>query len=195
MRIFGLILAGGEGRRLGGADKALVVLGGQTLLSRAAARLAPQVERLALSANGDPARFPDFGGPILSDAGPGRDGPMAGLLSGLDWCAAEGGDALAVVSVDAPFLPTDLVARLAAAGAPAIAISSGRAHPACGLWPVSLRPALRSALTEGERRLGRWAATAGAAQVTFPPATPDPFFNINTPADLAEAERLLALEG
>jgi molybdopterin-guanine dinucleotide biosynthesis protein A len=195
MRIFGLILAGGEGRRLGGADKALVVLGGRTLLSRAAVRLGPQVERLALSANGDPARFRGFGGPILPDAGPGRDGPMAGLLAGLDWCAAEGGDVLATVPVDTPFLPADLVARLAAAGAPAIAQSSGRAHPACGLWPVSLRAALRTALGDGERRLGRWAEAAGAARVVFAPAVPDPFLNINTPADLAEAERLVALAG
>ena len=143
LRIFGLILAGGEGRRMGGADKALLPLAGRPLLAHVADRFEPQVERLALSANGDPARFAAFSFPVLADADDARLGPMAGLLAGLDWLAAMGGTHLATVSVDTPFLPCDLVPRLLLAGQEtggfAIAESQGRAHPTCGLWPLGSR--------------------------------------------------------
>lgn len=195
LRIFGLILAGGEGRRMGGADKALLSLGGRPLLAHVADRFEPQVERLALSANGDPARFATFGFPVLTDEQGTRLGPMAGLLAGLDWLAATGGTHLATVSVDTPFLPCDLVPRLLLASdstkAPAIAESQGRAHPTCGLWPLGLRAPLRAALSAGERRIGHWAKTQGAAQAVFTGNDPDPFFNINQPDDLARAEAWL----
>lgn len=189
MRINGLILAGGEGRRMGGADKALLILNGRTLLDHAVARLGPQLGALALSANGDPARFAGFSGPVLADETSERYGPMAGVLAGLDWAAEVGADALVTVSVDTPFLPTDMAARLAAANAGGLAVaeSGGRLHPTCALWPVQLRPALRAALEAGERRIGQWVETQGAVRVRFA-GEPDPFININTPGDLAWAE-------
>lgn len=197
MLIFGLILAGGEARRLDGADKALLSLGDQTLLSHVTDRFAPQVAELALSANGDPARFKDFDGPILPDADPSqRLGPMAGLLAGLTWARARGASHLATASVDTPFLPCDMVAQmvLAAAGAadrPAIAKSGGRAHPTCALWPCSLETALATALASGERRIGVWADSQGAIRAMFQGTAPDPFFNINSSQDLAQARTFL----
>lgn len=193
MKPAGLILAGGEGRRLGGADKALLMLGGRSLLAHVAGRLGPQVARLALSANGDPGRFADFRGAILRDRTAERLGPMAGLLAGLDWLArTDGGDWLVTASVDTPFLPADLVARLVdiSAGGAVIASSQGRLHPTCGLWPLGLRPALEAALQAGERRIGRWAEDQGARVADFD-ALPDPFFNINTAGDLATAAQRL----
>ncbi len=180
---------------MGGVDKALVRLQGQSLLSRVAARFEPQVEALALSANGDPGRFAEWSGPVLADAGRARLGPMAGLLAGLEWAAARGASHLATASVDTPFLPGDLVVRLMAGCASpedcAIAESHGKSHPTCGLWPVTKHSALAAVLAAGERRLGRWASAQGAARIGFA-GEPDPFFNINTPADLAEAEGWLA---
>lgn len=196
LRIYGLILAGGEGRRMGGADKALLQLAGRPLLAHVADRFEPQVERLALSANGDPARFAAFGYPVLADEDTARLGPMAGLLAGLDWLAATGGTHLATVSVDTPFLPCDLVPRLLmaadATSGLAIAESQGRAHPTCGLWPIGLRAPLRAALSAGERRIGHWAASHGAAHAVFAGTDPDPFFNLNQLDDLARAEAWLA---
>lgn len=195
MQIRGLILAGGEGRRFGGVDKALLVFAGERLIDRAVARLLPQVSGLAISANGDPGRFAALGYPVLGDADPAeRLGPMAGLCAGLEWLARAGGSHLATVPVDAPFLPLDLVTNLAAAAVPgtsgaAVAESGGRLHPTCGLWPVGMAAQARAALAGGERRIGRWAADVGAVPVTFPAGAPDPFSNLNTLEDLHHAER------
>lgn len=196
MLIFGLILAGGEGRRMGGADKALLRLAGRTLADRVADRFAPQVAGLALSANGDPARLAGLGCEILADESAERLGPLAGLAAGLAWLARQGGTHLATVPVDAPFIPCDLVARLAdgladATTAIALAESGGRLHPTCGLWPVGLGGPLAAALAAGERRIGRWALAMGARAVPFAPTDPDQFLNLNTPADLAAAEEAL----
>ena len=191
MRIDGVILAGGTGTRMGGADKALLLLGGLTLAQRAADRLRPQVASLAISANGDPARFAFLGLPVLPDAVP--QGPLSGLLSGLAWAAAEGADALVSVAVDTPFFPDDLVLQLEEAGrtvasGAAVAIRDGRLHPTFGLWPVALEPVLRDRLAQGRAKLTGFAAEIGAAQAVFPAGGTDPFRNLNTPADLAEAE-------
>lgn len=195
LRVAGLILAGGEGRRMGGKDKALVRLRGQSLLSHVAERFEPQVYALALSANGDPERFSQWSLPVLADAGQERLGPMAGLLAGLGWAAARGASHLATVSTDTPFLPGDLVVRLMAGCATpedcAIAESHGKTHPTCGLWPVARRAALAAALAAGERRIGQWANAQGAVRIAFA-GEPDPFFNVNSPADLAAAEGWLA---
>jgi molybdopterin-guanine dinucleotide biosynthesis protein A len=195
VRIFGLILAGGEGRRLGSADKALLLLGGATLLDRTVGRFSPQVEKLALSANGDPSRFIGFGGPVLADESDDRLGPMAGILAGLEWMAALGGTHLATVAVDTPFVPCDLVPHLLMAAEKtegfAIAESQGRIHPTCALWPVRFRKPIRAALEGGERRIGRWAEAEGAARAYFDDRPVDPFLNINTPDDLANASALL----
>lgn len=196
----GLILAGGVGRRLGGVDKALLPLAGRPLLAHVADRFAPQVAACALGANGDPARFDGFGLPVLADPPPGDQGPLAGVLAGLDWAADQGAEALATVAVDTPFLPPDLVPRLllAAEGmraplALAAAPEGGemRLHPACGLWPVALREDLRAALRQGTRRLGAWAEEMGARRAFFPDGEAA-FFNLNRPEDLTRAEAMLA---
>ncbi|HVH77590.1 MAG TPA: molybdenum cofactor guanylyltransferase MobA [Stellaceae bacterium] len=199
MTIVGLLLAGGLSRRMGGGDKTLRVLGGRPILERVVERLRPQVAALVVNANGDPARFAEFGLPVVADSVPGFAGPLAGILAGLDWAAAERPDCEAIVSVatDAPFIPGDLVARLVAgardAGAPlACAASAGRAHPVFGLWPVRLRADLRHALVEeGVRKVDLFTARYGLATVSFVAEPVDPFFNANEPRDLAAAEALL----
>lgn len=192
--IAGIILAGGRASRMGGGDKPLRLLRGRPLLAHIQERFAPQVGALALSANGDPARFAAFGLPVLADGLPDQPGPLAGVLAGLDWAAGLGARALASVSGDTPFLPADLVARLDAPGALTLAASHGPEgalirHPTVALWPTHLRHALRKRLAEGERRMGRCLSDLGAREVVFV-GTPDPFFNINTPQDLALAETL-----
>jgi molybdopterin-guanine dinucleotide biosynthesis protein A len=158
------------------------------------------VDELVLNANGDPARFAGFGLPVVPDSVPGFAGPLAGVLAGLDWAAAQRPEArwVASVATDTPFFPEDLVTRLRGAaereGAEvACAASRGRAHPVFALWDVRLAPALRHALTmEGVRKIDRWTAGRRTVTVEFPSGEADPFFNLNTPEDVAEAERLLA---
>lgn len=203
MKIAGLLLAGGQSRRMGGGDKALRRLGGVSLLERAIARLRPQVEALVLNANGDPARFAEFGLPVVADSVPDFAGPLAGVLAGLDWAAARSADFefVASVATDAPFFPRDLVARLVdgvaeAAADLGCAASGGRSHPVFGLWPVRLRDDLRHAVAEeGLRKVDDWTARYKLATVGFPDRPLDPFFNANRPEDLAAAEALLALDG
>lgn len=193
MRLFGVILAGGEGRRMGGADKASLRLGGRTLAMNALARLEPQVERVAISANGDPARLAALRLPVLPDDVP--QGPLSGVLAGLDWAAAQGATALVTVAVDTPFFPGDLAPRLAlaaegAAGCIALARSGGRDHPTFALWPVGLRGALRDFLASGvSASIRRFAEGHGAARADFP--DDGAFDNLNTPEDLARAEARL----
>jgi len=199
VKIAGLLLAGGLSRRMGGGDKTLRALGGRTILERVVERLRPQVSALVVNANGDPARFARFGLPVVADGVPGFAGPLAGILAGLDWGAANRPDCEAIVSVatDAPFIPGDLVARLCAgardAGARlACAASAGRAHPVFGLWPVRLREDLRHALVEeGVRKVDLFTARYALATVSFAAEPVDPFFNANEPQDLAAAEALL----
>lgn len=197
-RLLAVVLAGGLARRMGGGDKPLVELGGQPLLRHILDRLCPQVSGLALNANEDPARYRGFGLPILPDSVPGRPGPLAGILAALDWAVAMGADHVLTVPGDTPFLPRDLAARLdcrVRAGAPAaIAASGGRRQPIAGLWPVSARDALRRSISDdGLRRADEWARSLGAVVVDFAIDPVDPFFNLNAPIDLAEAERLLNL--
>lgn len=194
----GVILAGGLARRMGGGDKPLHRLGGTTLLDRVLAVLRPQVAAVLLNANGDPARFAPWNLPVAADDLPDHPGPLAGVLAGLDWAAAHRPDLswVATVSGDCPFLPADLVARLhrarEAAGVPlACAASDGQTHPPVALWPVSLRDALRAAILAGERKIDRWTARHGCATAHWAAAPLDPFFNANTPDDLALAEARL----
>ncbi|MDR5653840.1 molybdenum cofactor guanylyltransferase MobA [Ruixingdingia sedimenti] len=196
MRLAGVILAGGRALRMGGGDKGLRLLGGRAMIAHVIDRLAPQVAFCAISANGDPARFAAFGLPVLADGVAGRPGPLAGVLAGLDHAAGAGMDAIVTAPADAPFLPRDLAGRLAAActGGPVLARGpDGRAEPVFALWPVALRGALRAALAEGMRGVGDVAARHGAAHAGFDDARA--FFNVNTPADLARAEALLAAPG
>jgi molybdenum cofactor guanylyltransferase len=199
----GVLLAGGLARRMGGGDKPLKEIAGRTILERAIERLRPQCDALILNANGDPARFAFTGLPVVADDVPGFAGPLAGILAALDWAARNRPEIEWVASAagDSPFLPHDLVARLhaarAAAGVPlACAESGGQAHPVNGLWPVALRADLRHALVaEDMRKIDRWTARHGVAHASWPAEPLDPFFNANTPQDIAEAERLLALHG
>jgi molybdopterin-guanine dinucleotide biosynthesis protein A len=198
--IVGILLAGGRARRMGGGDKCLRTLGGETLLARAIARAEPQVGTLVLNANGDPSRFDAYGLPVIRDVVEGYAGPLAGVLSGLEWAAAERPDAayVATMPTDAPFFPGDFVRRLADAlhredAELACATSGGRGHPVFGLWSVRLKDDLRAALVgEGLRKIDVWTARHRLASVEFEAGAIDPFFNANTPEDLVEAESYLA---
>ena len=201
--VAGIILAGGQSRRMGGGDKSLLTLGGDSVLDHVVARFAPQVGLLTLSANGDPERFAQVGLPVLADTVTGFAGPLAGILTGLEWAAANtGGKSLVTAAGDTPFLPNNLVERLTAAtekrpGSIAVASSGGKRHPTFSLWPMDLRDALRSFLVdENNRRVSAFIDRHEFVEVEFPLLAAggqeiDPFFNINTPDDLAEAERLL----
>jgi molybdopterin-guanine dinucleotide biosynthesis protein A len=196
----GLVLAGGLARRMGGGDKALIRIGDGTILDRALATFSPQCTGLVLNANGDPGRFARFGLPVVADSVAGFAGPLAGILAGLDWAAQQTAGTQWVVSVpgDCPFLPADLVGRLHAArqaeGVPLACARSGDwRHPVVGLWPVALRDDLRHAIVaEGLRKIEVWTARHGVAVADWPDKPLDPFFNVNTPEDAAEAERLAA---
>ena len=199
----GVLLAGGLARRMGGGDKPMRRIGGRTILDRVIARLKPQCDGLILNANGDPARFAAFGLPVIADGVADFPGPLAGILAALDWAAANRPDVEFVLSAaaDCPFLPRDLVSRLYGAlreqnAELAVAASNGQSHPVIGLWSVGLREALRHALVvEDVRRIDRWTARYRLATVTWPAQPLDPFFNANTMDDIAEAERLAALDG
>jgi molybdenum cofactor guanylyltransferase len=198
VRIAGVILAGGLGRRMGGADKALVSLSGMSLIGHVLNRLAPQVQAVAINANGDPARFAAFGVPVVADTLPDFPGPLAGLLAGMVWAKGSGFDAVAVVAVDTPFFPADMVAQLQAgigSGDVALAESDGQLHPTCGLWRVGLQSALAAALAAGQRRVAGFAAEQALIRVPFATGASDPFFNINSAEDLALAETLIRGRG
>lgn len=194
----GLVLAGGRARRMGGGDKALLKIGGETILQRVLSRLRPQCAGLIINANGDLKRFESYGAPAVADDVPDFAGPLAGILAGLDWAANSAPGIEWVVSTpgDCPFLPEDFVAKLhaarGAANAPlAYARSGERRHPAAGLWPVSLRADLRRALTEERlHKVEAWANRHDAAIADWPDEPVDPFFNVNTPEDLARAEAI-----
>ena len=199
-QVTGILLAGGQSRRMGGGDKCLRSLGGQSILAHIVARVRPQVGALLLNANGDPARFSDFGLPVAADIVPGHAGPLAGVLTGMSWARDNipGAEWIATFPTDAPFLPEDLVERLAGAVAEgtadlACAASGGRHHPVVGLWPLRLEDDLRQALVgEDMRKIDAWTERHTLAVADFAIEPVDPFFNTNRPEDLAEAERLLS---
>jgi molybdenum cofactor guanylyltransferase len=201
-RLVGVLLAGGLARRMGGGDKPMRQIGGRTILERVIARLNPQCDELILNANGDPARFASFGLPVVADTVKDFPGPLAGILAALDWTAANRPAARLVLSVaaDCPFLPRDLAARLNQAlvdedAQLAVAASGGQSHPVIGLWDVALRDELRHALVQEDvRKIDRWTARYKLATVTWPTTPLDPFFNANTMDDIAEADRLAALD-
>jgi molybdopterin-guanine dinucleotide biosynthesis protein A len=195
----GVILAGGQATRMGGGDKGLLTLGGQTLLARVIDRLEPQVGSVALNANGDAARFADLDLPVLPDSIDGFVGPLAGVLAGLDWAASQGADTIVTAAADTPFFPCDLVPQLllraegmahplVLAATPDPKRGTAR-HPTFGLWPVALRDDLRAALAGGLRKVVLWTDQHDGREALFPDE--DAFFNVNTPQDLARAETML----
>ena len=195
----GVILAGGQATRMGGGDKCLLPLGGETLLTRVMDRLTPQVADVALNANGDPKRFAAHGLPVIADSVNGFVGPLAGVLAGLDWAAAQGAESIVTVAADTPFFPCDLVPHLLLKGEgmthPLVLAATPDAqrgmarHPTFGLWPVALRENLRAALISGVRKVVLWTDQYEARSAMFPQE--DAFFNLNTPDDLAKAEDML----
>lgn len=197
--VAGVILAGGQARRLGGGDKPLKLLGGQTMLSRVIERLRPQVGPIVLNANGDPARFADFGLPVAPDPIEGFAGPLAGILAGLCWAGrnAPGCRWIATIAGDTPFFPNALIERLIGEAGDgktiALAASNGRVHPVFGLWPVALAKDLRMFLIEEEnRKVLAWVDRHPRVDVGFEIGdNGDPFFNVNTPEDLARAEAVV----
>lgn len=200
--IVGVVLAGGEARRLGGVDKPLVDLDGETLLDHVLSRLRPQVSGVLISANGDPCRFGRFGAPVVADTLPDRAGPLAGLLAAMRRLAAQPDPVpsnwswVLTVPGDGPFLPPDLVRRLRGAADSAgvgiaIAASGGRPHPVVGLWRLDLLPDIERLVVDGGiRRVGAVAESLGAVRVDWPVGQADPFLNVNTPEDLDAARRL-----
>jgi len=186
---------------MGGGDKGLLPLGGQSLLSRVISRLEPQVAGMALNANGDPERFANYGLPVLPDSIADYAGPLAGVLAGLDYAAMQGVEYIVTAAADTPFFPQDLVevlqlaatmedTNMALAATPDPKRGTLR-QPTFGLWPVSLRDDLRSALNGGVRKVVHWSNRHGAADAMFPNRDYDPFFNINHPEDLQKAEAML----
>jgi molybdopterin-guanine dinucleotide biosynthesis protein A len=199
-RIAGVILAGGKSRRMGGGDKCCIELGGRPILSRIIERVRPQVGKLVLNANGDPARFAAFGLDVVADAVPDFAGPLAGVLTGMLWARAHAPDCAWIVTIagDAPFVPPDLVELMMDAvrgtvADMAVAASGGRDHPVFGLWPVRLAGELRAALVEeGVRKVDLWTDRYRLVRADWPDVPVDPFFNLNTPEDFARAEALIA---
>ena len=198
-QIAGVLLAGGLARRMGGGDKCLRPLAGKPILSHVLERVRPQVGPLLLNVNSDQSHFQDYELPMAADVIEGHAGPLAGILTGMEWAVEQAPDCawLASFATDAPFLPDDLVARLMRAimaedAEIACAASNGRSHPVFALWPVALRDALRHALVaEDIRKIDVWTAHYPVATVEFEAAPHDPFFNANRPEDFTEAERLL----
>jgi len=189
---------------MGGGDKGLLELAGKPMLAHVIGRLAPQVDRLIINANGDPARFTAFGLPVVPDTIGGFVGPLAGVLAGMRWAAANAPRTRWIVTAagDAPLLPLDLVAQFMTAlegrrTAIALAQSSGELHPVIGLWPVALADDLEAQLAAGVRKVLHWTDRHGSVAVPFAPARMggldlDPFFNANTPQELDELRAALA---
>jgi len=201
--ITGVVLAGGLSRRMGGGDKALLEIGGRTILEYVLETMTPQCDGIILNANGDPARFARFGLPVVPDDIPDFAGPLAGVLAGLDWAAAHRPDLAWMVSVpgDCPFLPSDLVEKLHAARAaqntPLACAKSGEWRPpVAGLWPVALRADLRRALVDEDlHKIEVWTRRHGIAIAEWPDRPVDPFFNVNTPEDRARANDIALQQG
>jgi molybdenum cofactor guanylyltransferase len=202
--VTGVVLAGGQSRRMGGGDKGMLELAGKPMLAHVLERLAPQVGRTVINVNGDPARFAQFGLPVVADTVSGFAGPLAGVLAGMRWSAASAPAAGWIVTAagDAPLVPADLVPRLvgAVAGRPnaiALARSGGEMHPVIGLWPVALAADLENQLRAGVRKVLAWTDRHGTVAVDFSmlhigDRDVDPFFNANTPQDLDELRAVLA---
>ncbi|MEP3588012.1 MAG: molybdenum cofactor guanylyltransferase MobA [Marinobacter sp.] len=189
-----VILAGGQASRMGGGDKGRLMLGDRSLIDRVIERITPQVDAVVLNANGDLSRFDDLNLPVVADSIEDFPGPLAGVLAGMDWAAEQGYDWLISVAADTPSFPRDLVQRLGGYDTPVVLAATpdperGRLpQPTFGRWQVALRHDLRAALNDGVRKIRQWTQAQGETLVVFGEGD---FFNINTPDDLAWAEKHL----
>jgi molybdopterin-guanine dinucleotide biosynthesis protein A len=200
----GVILAGGQARRMGGVDKALIPLGGTTLIERAIARASVQVRDLIINANGDPARFAHLGLPVIADRVPGFVGPLAGILAAFEWMRTNRPRArwLATFACDCPFFPMDMVARLVEkagrenAQIAVAASSGGQHHPVFAVWSAEFRSTSEDVLVRGGfRKMDDFIGTLPNVRVSFAADPIDPFLNINTPEELARAEDFIVEQG
>ena len=200
--VVGVLLAGGRSSRMGGGDKCLRPPGDRPILARIIERLKPQVSDIVINANGESSRFASFGLPVVGDSVAGFAGPLAGVHAGLEWVKANlpGVRYIVTVATDTPFFPLDLVQRffseLKSYPTLVVARSDEGVHPVIGLWPVAMAPELEDSLKQGMRKVGSWTKQRGAVEVLFPKVEIggrliDPFFNINEPEELAEADALL----
>jgi molybdopterin-guanine dinucleotide biosynthesis protein A len=197
MKTLGVILAGGLATRMGGGDKCLLSLDNTPLLRHVIIRITPQVNGLVLNANGDARRFGAFSLPVVADSIDGFVGPLAGVLAGMDYAADYGFDKILVVAADTPFFPTDLADQLSRDAKPInIArddneIEKFALHPTFGLWDVALRDELRASINGGMRKVMGFVKQQNWRAVEWKTQNHDPFFNVNTPADMAQAESIL----
>lgn len=193
MKLVAVIVAGGRSMRMG-REKAFEPIGDVTILDRIISRLTPQAAKIVINANGDVERFRHMGLPVVGDLYPNVATPLAGLHAALSFAKAEGFETVLTVPSDTPFLPLDLVPRLERAGGQAaIAASGGQTHYLTGLWSTTLLPEVARALDEWPiPRLQDWVARCGAVPVTWTAEPYDPFFNINTEQELAEARWIAA---
>ena len=197
--IVGVLLAGGLARRMGGGDKPMRELGGKPILDHVIDRARPQVHHLVLNANGDADRFKKYGLPVVADVIEGHQGPLAGILTAMEWAAdnVPGAEHVISFATDAPFLPHNLVVELMVpinegASLLSCAITGDRTHPVFGVWPIALKNELRKAMIEEEmRKIDLWTDRIGITHVPFPVEPVDPFFNVNRPENLEEAEGML----
>ncbi len=197
--VVGVIMAGGLSRRMGGGDKFDIELNGKTLLEITIERAKPQVDCLILNANVDAEQFAEHGLPVVADCIDGFAGPLAGILTGMHWARENQPDCewVASFACDTPFFPMDIVARFQSAlqeqeADIACAKSGPQLHPVFGLWPIRLYDDLRHALVDQDmRRMGAWLKRHRYLEVCYEDKPIDPFFNINTPDDLAKAREII----
>jgi molybdenum cofactor guanylyltransferase len=194
MKILGSIIAGGKSSRMGEREKAFLKLAGKSILDLVIGRFEPQVDHLIINANGDPSRFSEFDLAVHPDCIATLHTPLAGLHASLVAARAAGADFAITTPSDTPFLPLDLAARLvagASSSGAAIATSGGREHYLSSAWKVGLFADLEKAIAQdGLVRVKDWALRAHAAKMEWPAAPYDPFFNVNTPEDLAAADQI-----
>jgi molybdenum cofactor guanylyltransferase len=187
--VTGIVLAGGQGSRMGGVDKGLQPFRGKPMVAHAIERLAPQVDEIIINANRNLDEYRAFGHRVVSDSITGFAGPLAGFERGLGHAKSE---LVATVPCDSPFLPTDLVARLrealeAAAAQLAVARTGDQAHPVFCLMRRSVHMSLREFLGSGQRKIDRWYAALQVVEVAFDDEA-DAFMNINTRSELSDAQ-------
>ncbi|MDP1700820.1 MAG: molybdenum cofactor guanylyltransferase MobA [Aestuariivirga sp.] len=195
MKIIGAIIAGGRSSRMGGREKAFLELASKPVILHVIEQFEPQVDQLVINANGEPARFSEFGLDVVPDVLTSLTTPLAGLHAALKFTKSVEADVLVTVPSDTPFLPFNLVSKLMAKAVvrgAAIAASGDQVHYIIGAWKTELLDDLESAIARDNLfRVKDWAHRATAQKVEWPIKSHDPFFNVNAPEDLRNAEQIL----